>query len=57
MMACYDIYEKQAFEDTDELISPAPYQFMTAYHRYTKYLPSTMFFRAVFKKNDGSRRP
>ena len=50
MMACYDVCEKQVFEATEELIAPAPYEFMIAYHRYTKYLPVTMFFRAELKK-------
>ena len=50
MIACYDIYEKQAFCATHEVITPRPYQFMVAYHRYTKYLPLTMCFRAVFNK-------
>lgn len=50
MLACYDVYERQAFECTQELITPVSYDFMIAYHRYTKYLPLTMFARAVFKK-------
>ncbi|CAM9099235.1 unnamed protein product [Ectocarpus sp. 12 AP-2014] len=50
MMSCYKLYEKQALEATHELITPAAYQFMVAYHRYTKFLPLTMFFRAVFEK-------
>ena len=50
MIACYRIYEKQALCATREVITPVPYQFMVAYHRYAKYLPLTMCFRAVFKK-------
>ncbi|CAM9309140.1 unnamed protein product, partial [Ectocarpus sp. 12 AP-2014] len=50
MIECYDVYEKQAFEATQALITPVPYQIMIAYHRYTTYLPITMFFRAVLKK-------
>lgn len=50
MMACYQIYEKQLFEVTEDLVTPPPYQFMIAYHRYTKYLPLTMFFNAVLKE-------
>ncbi|CAN0251422.1 unnamed protein product [Ectocarpus sp. 6 AP-2014] len=50
MKKCYDIYEKQALRATHEVITPMPYQFMVAYHSYTKYLPLTMCFCAVFKK-------
>ncbi|CAM9099887.1 unnamed protein product [Ectocarpus sp. 4 AP-2014] len=50
MKACYNIYEEQALGATHEVITPVPYQFMVAYHRYTKYLPLTMYFRAVFQK-------
>lgn len=50
MIACYGIYGKQAFSATHEVITPVPYKCMVAYHRYTKYLPLTMCFRAVFKK-------
>jgi hypothetical protein len=50
MLACYDIYEKQAFEATEEVVTPLPYQFMIAYHRYTKYLPLTMYKRAMYNK-------
>ncbi|CAN0530286.1 unnamed protein product, partial [Ectocarpus sp. 12 AP-2014] len=50
MIACYGVYEKQAFSATQDVITPVPYQFMVAYHRYTKYLSLTMWFRAVFKK-------
>lgn len=49
-MACYEFGGKQVFKATEELISLAPYQFMVAYHQYTKYLPLTMFFHAVLKK-------
>ncbi len=43
MMSCYDTYEKQAFEQTEELVGPASYAFMLAYHRYSKYLPLIMY--------------
>lgn len=56
MMACYEIYEKQAFEATEELITPLPYQFMVAYHRYTKYLPLKVFFRAVLSKKKADQK-
>lgn len=47
MLACYDI---QSFEATKEVVTPLPYQFMIAYHRYTKYLPLTMYERAAYSK-------
>lgn len=50
MLACYDVYEKQAFECTEEVIVPVSYDFMIAYHRYTKYLPLIMFIWATDKK-------
>jgi len=52
MLACYDTCEKQVFAATQELVTPLPYQFMIAYHRYTKYLPLTMFRRAVQNKKE-----
>lgn len=50
MLACYDTYEKQAIEATEELVTPLAYQFTIAYHRYIKYLPLIMFCRVVQKK-------
>ena len=52
MRKCYDVYERQAFEDTQELQTPSPYQFMIAYHRYIKFLPIKMYLRAVSKNRD-----
>lgn len=56
MLSCYDICEKQAFAATEKVVSPIPYEFMVAYHRYTKYLPVTMFFRAVFLKRTSAQK-
>lgn len=50
MMACFDLYQKQAFECEEEVMTTVPYVFMLAYHRYTKFLPLKMFFRKVSKK-------
>jgi len=35
MMACYDVYEKQAFECSGEVVTPVTYALMIAYHRQT----------------------
>ena len=56
MMACYDLYEKQAFEINEEIVTPVSYEFMIAYHRYTKYLPLTMFARAVFRRRRNAEK-
>lgn len=52
MRRCYDLCEMQAFKATQQLKTPSSYQFMIAYHRYTKFLPITMYYEAVSKKRD-----
>lgn len=47
MRACYDIYQEKKRDAGKAVV---PYEFMVGYHRYTKYLPVTMYVRGLVRK-------
>lgn len=57
MMACLEVYTRQFFRSAERLVYvKKPYDFMVTLHRYTKFLPLRMFFRAVFTKKETNEK-